>query len=388
MKAMILAAGKGTRVRPITYTTPKPMIPLIRKPVMESIIEYLKSYNFDQIVVNTSHLAPAIENYFRDGERFGVKMAYSFEGKFVNGQLEGKALGSAGGMKKIQDFSGFFDDTFIVMCGDALVDIDLNEVLAFHKERKAIATIVLKKVELDEVSKYGVVQTDKTGKILKFQEKPKKEDAVSTTINTGIYLFAPKIFDFIPSGKEYDIGSELFPALVKANASLYGIEVPFQWVDIGSVTDFWTATRMILKHEIKNYPISGIEIKKDVHVGINLGINFDKVDIIPPVYIGSSTFIGDGAKIIGPTVIGSNCYIESGAVIKECIVEDYTRVSNVANLDSKIIFGNKCIFPSGEAIDISESDIGWVVDDARKEIELSETQKLLYDFIKETEKIS
>src|ERR1700724_2423590 len=123
MKAMILAAGKGTRVRPITNTVPKPMIPLLGKPIMESIVEHLRDSGFDQIVVNSSHLASVIQDYFRDGSRFGVEMAYSFEGKINRGQLQGEAVGSAGGMKRIQDFSGFFDDTFAVLCGDALVDV-------------------------------------------------------------------------------------------------------------------------------------------------------------------------------------------------------------------------------------------------------------------------
>ena len=160
MKAMILAAGKGTRVRPITHVLPKPMIPLVRKPVMEFLVEHLKAHGVKQIMVNTSHLAPVIEEYFRDGDRFGVQMAYSFEGDLIGGQIEGKAIGSAGGMKKIQDFSGFFDETFVVLCGDALVDVDFAEVLRFHRDRKSIATLVLRDVPPEDVSKYGVVQTD------------------------------------------------------------------------------------------------------------------------------------------------------------------------------------------------------------------------------------
>ncbi len=198
MKAMILAAGKGTRVRPITHVLPKPMIPLVRKPVMEFLVEHLRAHGIKKIMVNTSHLAPVIEEYFRDGDRFGVQMAYSFEGDLIGGQIEGKAIGSAGGMKKIQDFSGFFDETFVVLCGDALVDVDFAEVLRFHRERKSIATLVLRDVPPEEVSKYGVVQTDDSGRILQFQEKPTREQAVSSTINTGIYIFEPEILRLHP----------------------------------------------------------------------------------------------------------------------------------------------------------------------------------------------
>ncbi|MEM7283945.1 MAG: nucleotidyltransferase family protein, partial [Pseudomonadota bacterium] len=246
MKAMVLAAGKGTRVRPITYSVPKPMIPLVRKPVIQSIFEYLRSYSIRDVVINTSYLSDKIESYFGDGDRFGMRMAFSFEGKKTNGKVEGIAVGSAGGMKKIQDHSGFFDETFIVLCGDALIDLDITKAVEFHRERKSIATIILKEVPREETSKYGVVCTDKSGRIVRFQEKPEPDAALSTTVNTGIYIFEPDIFDYIPSHSEYDIGGDLFPKLADLNLPFYGISLPFQWVDIGSVTDYWRATGLAL----------------------------------------------------------------------------------------------------------------------------------------------
>lgn len=186
MKAMILAAGKGTRVRPITYTIPKPMIPILEKPVMEFLLELLRQHGFTEVMVNVSHLAEEIERYFRDGQRFGVQIAYSFEGRIVDGNLIGEALGSAGGMRRIQDFCPFFDETFVVLCGDALIDLDLTAAIKWHREKGAIATIVTKTVPQDEVSSYGVVVTDSEGRIQTFQEKPSIEEARSNTINTGI----------------------------------------------------------------------------------------------------------------------------------------------------------------------------------------------------------
>ncbi len=384
MKAMILAAGKGTRVRPITHEIPKPMIPLVRKPVMESIIELLKQHGVQDIVVNTSHLAPAIENYFRDGEQFGVHMAYSFEGRLVDGELQGEALGSAGGMKRIQEFSGFFDETFIVLCGDALIDLDISEALEFHRSRNAMATIILKEVPREEVYKYGVVETEADGRIVQFQEKPSVEEAVSTTINTGIYIFESEVLDFVPSGREYDIGSQLFPALVAAGVPFYGVSLPFQWVDIGSVPDFWRANRAVLSGQVPGYELPGREIKPGVRLGINVSLDLDQVEIEPPVYIGSGTFVGDGAKIQGPAVIGANSIIESGALVRECLVGDYTRIAAVAQLERKIVSGGKCIQPDGQFLDIEETDIGWIMDDARKENTLTETQRMLYDLAMET----
>jgi mannose-1-phosphate guanylyltransferase len=210
MKAMVLAAGKGTRVRPITNIVPKPMIPLLGKPIMQSIVEHLRDSGFDQIVVNTSHLAPLIEDFFGDGSNFGVEMAYSFEGTLSQGRLEGEAIGSAGGMKRIQEFSGFFDDTFVVLCGDALVDVDLQAAVRFHRDRGALATIIMRDVPKEEVFRYGVVATAPDGRVQQFQEKPSVETAVSTTINSGIYLFEPRIFDYIPAGRQFDIGGDFF----------------------------------------------------------------------------------------------------------------------------------------------------------------------------------
>jgi mannose-1-phosphate guanylyltransferase len=382
MKAMILAAGKGTRVRPMTHVLPKPMIPLVRKPVMEFLVEHLKAHDITKIMVNTSHLAPIIEEYFRDGDRFGVQIAYSFEGDLVDGKIEGKAIGSAGGMKKIQDFSGFFDETFVVLCGDALVDVDFAEVLRFHRERKSIATLVLRDVPPEDVSKYGVVQTDDSGRILQFQEKPSREQAISSTINTGIYVFEPEVLQYVPSGVEFDIGGQLLPELVRIGQSIYGVTVPFAWLDIGSVPDYWEATSLLLRGEVAGFTMPGEQIRPGVHCGINVQINWDKVRIEGPVYIGSSTSVGDGATIIGPTVIGSGCVIQSGATVRECILADYTRISSVALLEQKLIFGSKCIEPSGKYLDIEESQIRWLMDDSRNKEDLSEDELLLFEEVK------
>lgn len=378
MKAMILAAGKGSRVRPLTSIMPKPMIPLVRKPVLESIIEHLRMHGIDQIVINTSYLSNAIEGYFRDGDRFGVQIAYSYEGRLENGEFHDQPLGSAGGMKKVQEFSGFFDDTFVVLCGDALIDVDLTRVIRFHRERGALATIVLKDVPRSEVSKYGVVATDQEGRILRFQEKPPVEDAVSTTVNTGIYIFEPGVFDYIPAGREYDIGGQLFPALVAAKVPFYGMAIPFQWVDIGSVPDFWEANRLLLQGKVDGHTLSGQEIAPGVWGGIHLRLNLDKVHFEGPVHIGSGTSIGDGATIIGPSIIGANCVIESGAEIRESFISDYTRVSGAANLERTMVFAGKCVAPDGSAIDIAEAGLGWLVDDVRKDAVRSEEQEILH----------
>jgi mannose-1-phosphate guanylyltransferase len=370
MKAMILAAGKGTRVQPITYTIPKPLIPILHKPVMEFLVDLLKQHDFTEIMVNVSHLAKEIESYFHDGQRFGVQIAYSFEGTIrEDGELEGRALGSAGGMRRIQDFYPFFDDTFVVLCGDALIDLDLTAAVKWHREKGSLATIITKSVPRSEVTSYGVVVTDEDGKVQAFQEKPTVEEALSTNINTGIYIFEPEVLNYIPSGQEYDIGGDLFPKLVEMGAPFYAIPMDFQWVDIGKVPDYWQAIRSVLMGEVKNVPIPGTEVAPGIFTGINVAVNWDKVDITGPVYIGGMTKIEDGAKITGPAMIGRNCHICSGAHINNSVVFEYSRIASDVDLTDKLVFGRYCVDKNGATIDMKAASLDWLITDTRQPIE-------------------
>jgi mannose-1-phosphate guanylyltransferase len=366
MKAMILAAGKGTRIRPITYTIPKPLIPILQKPVMEFLVELLRMHGFDQIMVNVSHLADEIENYFRDGQKFGVDIAYSFEGRIEDGNLIGQALGSAGGMKRIQDFNPFFDDTFVVLCGDALIDLDLTAAVKWHREKGSIATIVMKSVPKQQVSSYGVVVTDETGRVRAFQEKPSVDEALSTDINTGIYIFEPEIFKYIPSECEYDIGSELFPHLVEIEAPFYGISMDFEWVDIGKVPDYWQAIRSVLLGQIKNVSIPGQQVRPGIYTGLNVAVNWDKVNIQGPVYIGGMTRIEDGATIIGPTMIGPNCWVCSDAYVDNSVIFEYSRLGQGVRLVDKLVFGRYCVDKLGASIDVQAAALDWLITDTRQ----------------------
>lgn len=363
---MILAAGKGTRVRPITHTIPKPLIPILQKPVMEFLLELLRKHGFDEIMVNVSHLAEEIESYFRDGQRFGVQIAYSFEGRIVDGDLVGEALGSAGGLRRIQDFHPFFDDTFVVLCGDALIDLDLTAAVKWHKEKGAIATVITKSVPKEIVSSYGVVVTDENGRILQFQEKPSVEEALSTEINSGIYIFEPEVIDFIPPNCEYDIGSELFPQLVAKGAPFYAVNMDFEWVDIGKVPDYWHAIRGVLLREIRNVEIPGKEVRPGIFTGLNVAVNWDKVDIQGPVYIGGMTHIEDGATIIGPSMIGPNCWICSNATVDNSVIFEYSRLGPGVLLRDKLVFGRYCVDKTGATIDVQAAALDWLITDTRQ----------------------
>jgi mannose-1-phosphate guanylyltransferase len=367
MKAMILAAGKGTRVRPITHTTPKPMIPIMQKPVMEFLLELLRQHGFNQIMVNVSHLSEEIENYFRDGQRFGVQIAYSFEGRIEDGKLIGDALGSAGGLKRIQDFQPFFDDTFVVLCGDALIDLDLGEAVRRHKEKGAMASLITKRVLPDQVSSYGVVVSDPDGRVLSFQEKPSVEDAASDMINTGIYIFEPEVFDFIPSGEPFDIGSELFPKLVEAGAPFFALPMEFEWVDIGKVPDYWQAIRSVLQGDVRQVQVPGVEVRPGIFTGLNVAANWDKINVDGPIYVGGMTKIEDGATIIGPAMIGPSCHICEGATIDNSIIFDYSRIGPGVRLVEKLVYGRYCVDRNGDHFDLQEASLDWLITDVRRQ---------------------
>lgn len=340
MKGMILAAGKGTRIKPISYAIPKPMVPILGKPVMESMIQLFAKNGIDKIVINTSHLAEIIENYFGDGHHFNVQLSYSYEAKEVNGKFVSQALGSAGGMRKVQDFSGFFDETFVVVCGDAWIDLDLKAAVEHHKKHGGIATIITREVPSSEVNKYGVVVTDKYEQVVSFQEKPLESEALSNKINTGIYIFEPAIFDFIPKNTEFDIGSALFPLLVERKAHFYAVNMDFQWLDVGKVKDVWEVTSDILNGKVKGYPIPGTQLAPGIWVGINTQIDISKCKITPPVIISSGCEIQNGATIIGPAVVGANCKVDAKSLVSNTLICDYIHLANDAYIVNKTMFGD------------------------------------------------
>ncbi|MCY7367422.1 MAG: NDP-sugar synthase, partial [Chamaesiphon sp.] len=213
-----------------------------------------------------------------------------------------------------------------------------------------------------------VVVTDEDGRVQAFQEKPTVAEALSTNINTGIYIFEPEVLNYIPSGQEYDIGGDLFPKLVEMGAPFYAIPMDFQWVDIGKVPDYWQAIRSVLMGEVKNVPIPGTEVLPGVFTGINVAVNWDKVDITGPVYIGGMTKIEDGAKITGPAMIGRNCHICSGAHIDNSVVFEYSRIADI-ELTDKLVFGRYCVDKNGATIDMKAAALDWLITDTRQPIE-------------------
>jgi mannose-1-phosphate guanylyltransferase len=362
MKAMILAAGKGTRVRPLTYDLPKPMIPLLGKPVMAYLVEHLRKHGVTEIMVNVSWLHEKIEEYFGEGDQFGVQIGYSFEGYTRDdGEVVPEPIGSAGGMRKIQDFGGFFDDTTIVLCGDALIDLDLKAALLEHRRKGAMASVITKEVPWEKVSSYGVVVADEQGRIKQFQEKPSQEDALSNFISTGIYIFEPEVIDLIPPGVPFDIGSQLFPLLAERGLPFFAQRRPFNWLDIGTMSDYWEVLQNVLTGEVNHMDVPGIQIVPGVWVGLNTSIDWNGTTIEGPVYIGSNVKIESGTRIVGPSWIAHGSHICEGAEVIRSVLFEYTRVLHDVTLHEMIVFKDYSVDRAGEMKHCSEySSEEWI----------------------------
>lgn len=365
MKAMILAAGKGTRVRPLTYELPKPMIPILGKPLMAYLIEHLARYGVKEIMVNVSWLHGKIEEYFGDGQHFGVEIGYSFEGEVVEGEVSPVPLGAAGGMRKIQDLGGFFDETTLVLCGDALIDLDLKSALFEHRRRGAMASVVTRQVPWEQVSNYGIVVADEAMRVTSFQEKPSRATAKSNLASTGIYILEPQVLDLVPSRQFFDIGNDLFPLLVEKGLPFYAQQRFFNWIDIGHIADYWAVLQRVLVGEVAQMEMPGRELKPGVWVGLNVRVPWEHVTINGPVYLGSGTEIGAGARIMGPTWIGHGSRIGCNAKVSRSVLFEYVQVEEGVSLDEVVVYGDYCVNRQGETTHLADTQQQPMWGDAR-----------------------
>jgi mannose-1-phosphate guanylyltransferase len=323
---MILAGGLSTRLYPLTKQVPKPLVPVAGVPNAVHLIRYLRAHGFDEIAINVYYLADAIVAALGDGSQFGVKLHYLHETVL---------LGSAGAVQQVEGFlSG---DTFAVVGCDDLTDLPLHSALAFHRERGAIATIGL--VEREEVDQYGVVVVDERGKIVGFQEKPRKGTERSKLANTGIYLFEPAIFEHIPAGEFYDFGKQVFPALQAAGAPFYGFDARgAYWCDIGTPDEYRRASYDVVRgvFAIPATRANGID---------PTAVIADGAHVEGPVWIGARVRISDGARVVGPSVIGDDVTIESDASIEGSIVWAGATLGARSRLHASIVGLNYRVAP-------------------------------------------
>jgi mannose-1-phosphate guanylyltransferase / phosphomannomutase len=321
---VILAGGEGTRLRPLTSNTPKPMMPLANKPMMEHIVALLALHGFDEIVVTVAFLANQIRDYFGDGSDFGVSMRYA---------TEDSPLGTAG---SVRNASAELDDTFLVISGDVLTDIDLTSFVKAHRDANASASIALKHV--DNPLEFGIVITRPDGSIERFLEKPSWGEVFSDTINTGIYVLEPDAFDFIPEGEVVDFSGDVFPALLDAGHTLHGHVIDDYWEDVGTLDAYIRAHTDVLDGHVK-VDIEGFRLDDGRWIGSDVEIS-PQARIDGPVVIGDSCRIEAGAHLREYTVLGTDVIVKADAFLERAVCHDHVYVGPGTNLRGCVIGRN------------------------------------------------
>lgn len=351
MKAVVMAGGEGSRLRPLTCNRPKPLVPLCNKPVMEYIIELLKRHGVEQVLVTLHYLANEIVSYFGDGSDWGIQMIYS---------VEDEPLGTAGSVKKVENY---LNDTFIIISGDCLTDFDLTSAMQFHRDKQSLATIMLARV--DNPLEYGVVITDEQLRIRRFLEKPSWGEVFSDTVNTGIYVFEPEVFDYMEADKQYDFSKDLFPRLMEKGCPMYGYIGSGYWSDIGNLQQYRQAHQDLFDGRAQA-TLPGKRAAKDVWIGEGTEIH-PTVVIRGPAVIGRNCRVKEGAEIEEMSAIGDNCLLEEGAGIHRSILWNNVfvgrksritgstvcrgvTVKGGSQLNEGVILGDKCFVGSGAVI--------------------------------------
>ena len=334
MKAMVLAAGKGTRLFPLTGEIAKPMAPVADKAIIQHIFELLAEAQIDEVHVNVHHLADSILGFYgEETEVAGTKISFS---------REEELMGTAGSVKRLADH---FDDTFVVIMGDALTDVDLSEVVSFHKKRGALATMALFRVS--DTSQYGVVEVDQECNIVNFQEKPDPAQAISTLANTGIYVLEPQVLDYIPQDTFFDFANDVFPRLLQTGERLVGYEGDFYWSDIGTLQAYRQAQYDALSERVR-VKIPGERRGERVWIGKDTHIH-PSANLAGCVVVGRDAVIGRGVSISGAVTVGSDCWIHPHATIKGSVLLPGSSVGDEAHIENCIV-GHGYDVRSGETI--------------------------------------
>jgi mannose-1-phosphate guanylyltransferase/phosphomannomutase len=370
MKAVVMAGGEGTRLRPLTSNQPKPMVPIVGKPCMEHIVELLKKHGFEDIVVTLAFMPQAIRGYFGAGESHGVSIRYS---------VEESPMGTAGSVKLAEDA---LDEPFLVISGDALCDIDLGALVRFHEEKGGLVTIGLKSV--DNPLEFGIVVTDEDGRVERFLEKPSWGQVFTDTINTGIYVVDPQVLPHVPYDRPFDFSKELFPLLLEMGRPLFGFVADGYWQDIGNLDQFRQANFDALEERVAlNTP--GIKLRGNVWVGEGVELA-DLESVEGPAFIGNYCRIAPQASV-GPysvlspsvtlrehartsrsvvdssTYIGRSALIEGAIVGKSCDIKPHARLhEGVAVGDSCTIGEQSVVMPGIRIYPFKEVEAGALVD--------------------------
>jgi mannose-1-phosphate guanylyltransferase len=336
MKALILVGGEGTRLRPLTCHTPKAMVPVLNVPFLEHYLDHLHRHGVTEIVLAMGHLSRPLDEYFGDGSRFGIRLVRS---------LEDQPLGTAGAIKNAERC---LEGTFIAGNGDQFTDLDLTAMCRFHRERKAVATIALTPVE--DPTSYGLIETDRDGRVLRFVEKPKKEDVTTNMINAGTYVLGSEVLDIIHPGANVSIERQVFPQLVRMGAPVYAFPSTSYWIDIGTPAKYLQVQRDLLEGKVSGYERTrngqviagkkciihpGAQIKGPAIIGDNCIIEKD-AKLTGPIVLGQGVDVHSGATISG-SILWNNVEVESGVVLKDSIVANDSCLKAECNIEGAVI---------------------------------------------------
>ena len=311
MRAVLMAGGSGTRLRPLTCDLPKPMVPILNRPIAEHIINLLKRHQIYEVIATLHYLPDVLRDYFQDGGDFGVQMTYAVE--------EDQPLGTAGCVKNIAEL---LDETFLVISGDSITDFDLTGAIEFHKKNKSKATLILTRVP--NPIEFGVVITDAEGRITRFLEKPSTSEIFSDTVNTGTYILEPEVLEYLPANVECDFSKDLFPLLLDKNEPMYGYVADGYWCDVGHLDAYREAQYDGLEHKVK--------------------LDFAYKEKSNRLWVGQNTFIDPTARIEAPVVIGDNCRIGARVIIEAgTVIGDNVPIGADANLKRPIVWNGAII---------------------------------------------
>ncbi|MBI5700694.1 NDP-sugar synthase [Candidatus Saganbacteria bacterium] len=351
--ALIMAAGYGTRLEPLTLAIPKPMVPIVNKPTMRHNIELLRRHGIRQIVANIHYHPEQIMNYFSDGNNYGIDLNYSYEETL---------MGTAGGVKRMACDIAQIDGTFVVLSSDALTDINLRKLIEFHKKKKSKATLAL--CPVDDIEGFGVVEVGGNGEILQFKEKPKAHEVSGNLVNTGIYVFEPEILDLIPKDKFYDFGKELFPILIEQGIPIFGYRMVEYWSDVGTISAYMRANHDAMQGRVRTL-IPGKKVSSCVWVGkhcrIDPSVKFEgcviigdrceirKDVILKDAIVGDMCVIGVGVNI-SESSIWSDSYISKGTSVKKSIIGNWCRIEEDVTIEENCVISNRSLVRRGNLL--------------------------------------
>jgi len=334
-KAVILAGGEGTRLRPLTNGIPKPMLPVLNHPFLEHTIRYLSNYGITEIILALSYQSDIITDYFGDGRRLGVRLRYA---------LEDSPLGTAGAVKNAE---GYLDSTFVVLNGDIFTDLDIAAMFAFHRKRKAMATLALTRV--DNPCAFGVVEADGNARIQRFIEKPAPDEVTTNWINAGVYILEPEVLQQVPENAHYMFERGLFPRLLELGKTMCGYQFQGQWLDIGTPEKYLCLNCDLLLSDDRPAFIgspggNGLYCAGDVVIHAS-------AQIVGPAVIASRSRIGRQVRIRGPVVIGPDCIIDDGAVLESAVLWHGVTVGAGAVLKKCVVGNDTEVRPQEQVID-------------------------------------